>query len=93
MQKVILNTFSFGLKTMSKGSNDASTDFYPKISPEYLKNFKSGTTIPAMVFHEVRALARADIVGSFAHYRFRVIDQFWGSHTKNQLPMWFLSAI
>ena len=42
MQKVILNTFSFGLKTMSKGSNDASTDFYPKISPEYLKNFKWG---------------------------------------------------
>ena len=30
---------------------------------------------------------------SNAHYRFRVKDQFWDSHTKNQLPRWFLSAI
>ena len=46
-----------------------------------------------MVFQEVHALARADIVGSFTHYRFRLKDQFWGSNTKNQLPRWFLSAI
>ena len=37
-------------------------------------------------FHEVHALACADIVGSLAHYCFCAIDQFWGSHTKNQLP-------
>ena len=67
--------------------------FYQSHKPSHTLFRGSKVKKKLIVFHKVRSLARADIVGSFTHYRFRVIDEFWGSHTKNQLPRWFQSAI